>query len=298
MMRGKNSGNHHNNHQKDEDDNNEISVVVVGRHGERLDYQLRDSGINWVATADKPFDPPLTEYGKEKAFTMGKHLAAELEILKCPPVSAIYTSPFLRCRQTSVEAQQGLRSISNASPPVRVELGLAESINEQWYRSWSLPGSDGTWGFCAGKGDKTHDPETLHSLAKQQVQTLLEDWRTDESLDLTYPTKTSITEPYCFHPAYLETSEQQRWRMRQVVESVGSAMGQTVLLVSHGGPVTHLYEELTSHPWHVHGESTYCCYSIYQKKGRHGRWEAVRVNQSQYLREDLKGDHYVSDTEA
>ena len=36
----------------------------------------------------------------------------------------------------------------------------------------------------------------------------------------------------------------------------------TVLL---GGPVTHLYENLTGNDWSVHGESKYCCYSIYRR---------------------------------
>jgi hypothetical protein len=28
-----------------------VAVVVVARHGERLDYVTRDNGNNWVATA-------------------------------------------------------------------------------------------------------------------------------------------------------------------------------------------------------------------------------------------------------
>jgi hypothetical protein len=66
--------------------------------------------------------------------------------------------------------------------------------------------------------------------------------------------------------------------MQQFVTSVSEA-GKTVMLISHGGRVTHLYEELTGKPWHVHGESTYCFYSVY-KKGSNGRWEPVQVNNS------------------
>jgi broad specificity phosphatase PhoE len=44
-----------------------------------------------------------------------------------------------------------------------------------------------------------------------------------------------------------------------------SQPGTTVLMVSHGGPVTHLYEEMTGNDWSMHGESSYCCCNIYQQ---------------------------------
>lgn len=303
--------------QREEQDNNnnnnnkeEVTVVVVARHGERLDYVSRDAtpSTNWVATAAKPYDPPLTEHGMEQASTLGRHLRSELgKTLQLPAVSAIYASPFLRCRQTALAVKSGLESstIKNGSQeqgcgnheniPVRVELGLAESINEQWYRSWSLPGADGTWGYKIN-GQKKYDPATLHPAAKEPVQNLLQDWKTDHSLDLNYRPRTSLTEPYSFDPVHLESRQRQRSRMEQALEAVLES-GRTVLLVSHGGPVTHLFEELVGQPWYVHGESTYCCYSIYQKRRNGSSWEAVQVNESSYLHEaNLHKDKYVTDT--
>ena len=199
----------------------------------------------------------------------------------CAAAAAAATAP------TATAANNNNKdSDDDISNNLRVELGLAESINENWYRSWSLPGANGTWGYCPpGLTKKQHviDPETLHPAAKQPIQTLL-DWKkalqdnnnnTDnnskiispESLDMTYTSQTTIDTPYTFHPRRLESRQDQQQRMLQVVEIVSQEHpGQTVVLVSHGGPVAHLYEELTQNPWHLHGESTYCCYSIYQKK--------------------------------
>ena len=286
----------------------EEAYIIVARHGERLDYVTRDSGGNWTASADRPFDSPLTAHGKEQAFKLGQHVAKEMKRLGIPSISDIYSSPLWRCRQTAAGV---LRGISTTEPGldcpshVKVELGLAESINESWYRSWALPGSDGTWGYKPpGVKRKDHviDPETLHPLAKSPVQPLL-DWKAhakaeaDEDsslLDFSYQSSTSLETPYCFHPPLMESRDDQRRRMFQAVEAVGKP-GKTILLVSHGGPVTHLYEELTGNPWHVHGESSYCCYSIYKRK-THATgidWEVLAVNEKDYLHEKAVTECHV-----
>ena len=266
------------------------TVIVVARHGERKDYVIRDSGQNWVASAERPFDPPLTEHGLEQAAKLGRHLTQELEKLNLPPLSKIYTSPFLRCRQTAI----GARDVLKNNVPVRVELGLAESLNDKWYRSWALPGSDGTWGFSEGLPSHMYNKTNLHPASTKPVQELLVDWKTDTALDLQYEMRTTIDTPYCFaNPAVLETRQEQRSRMKQAVNII-SECGTTTMLVSHGGPVTHLYEELTGNSWTKHGESTYCCYSIYEKKD--DRWETLQVNQSNFLHEVLHGDRYVDDS--
>jgi broad specificity phosphatase PhoE len=76
-----------------------------------------------------------------------------------------------------------------------------------------------------------------------------------------------------------------------------SQPGTTVLLVSHGGPVTHLYEEMTGNNWSVHGESSYCCYSIYQQDADatsdNKKWSAVSVNETKYLHETVTTERHV-----
>jgi broad specificity phosphatase PhoE len=282
------------------------TIVITARHGERQDYIMKDAGQNWVSGADRPWDPPLSEHGKEQGVKLGEHLAKELQLLELPPLSAIYTSPFLRCRQTAVGAMLGFNSSKDESvPPVRIEHGLAESINENWYRSWSfLALSDGAWGFRPPTEDAKEaiNPATLHPASKQPVQTLL-DWKAEtaigdcdvHSLDLEYSSVTTLDVPYCFHPSKLESRQDQRRRMLEVVTKVAQPE-KTVLLISHGGPITHLYEEMTGNHWSVHGESSYCCYSIYRHAPGSGKeWEPLFVNQSNYLHEKLTFERHVSE---
>lgn len=321
------------------DDTAAAAVIVVARHGERLDYVTRDSGGNWVATAhDRPFDTPLTIHGEEQGFRLGRHLVQELERKSLPPISEIYASPFFRCRQTACAALRGIRSgdanrttnneedtmKKNHStafiPGVRVEEGLAESINESWYRSWALPGADGTWNYRPpGQQSRNIDPATLHPLAKVPIQNILLDWRRrvvvgdnsndddaglnavvnnesiEADLDLEYESVTKLETPYTFHPPVLESREDQRQRMLDTVRRLCQS-GKTILLVSHGGPVTHLYEELTGNSWHVHGESSYCCYSIYRSTDRtNTKWEPLAVNVNGFLQEKPVTERHVSD---
>jgi broad specificity phosphatase PhoE len=288
------------------------AVVIVARHGERLDYIMRDAGDNWIAQAERPWDPPLSDHGLEQGAKLGQHLQLELERLGLPPVSAIYTSPFLRCRQTAAFAMHGYSkndtdkdaTTTNQLPPVRIEQGLAESINESWYRSWALPGSNGTWGFHP-PGQDIIDPVSLHPASKQPALSLL-DWKakllsnpcsTGASFDMNYVSITTLKSSYSFYPKVLESRNDQRLRMMETVSQLAQP-NTTVLLVSHGGPVTHLYEGMTGNNWNVHGESSYCCYSIYKKVAAaegDKEWEALSVNESKYLDEKLTTERHVSE---
>jgi broad specificity phosphatase PhoE len=214
------------------------SVVVV-RHGERLDYVLRDSGQNWIATSDRPWDPPLTDRGHEQAHALGNALPEILRALKLPPIAAIYASPFWRCRQTAAGL---IGHVQQEDLRVQVELGLAESMNENWYRSWAIPGSDGTWGFQKQEIPLTAlDTSTLHPAAKQSVEAVL-DWKqapADDTLmarmDSNHVSKSIIDLGYCMHPPKFESFKMQRRRMYETMELLSSGhLDQTIVLVSHG----------------------------------------------------------------
>lgn len=290
------------------DGNKEFSYVVVARHGERHDYLTRDRGGNWVKSATRPWDPPLSNHGVEQARKLGQHLAQKLRKDNLPPIAAVYSSPFLRCRQTAAAATlqaykevQATTEKRAALPKVRIEPGLAESINEKWYRSWALHYSDGTWGKKL-KGETEVDVSKLHKAASQPVQELLQ-WEetidTNNSanmilFDFEYEPTTSIGKEFTFDPPNLETDEEQRERMGEVVKHVCTP-GKTILLVSHGAPVTHLFEELTGKERKEHGVSSYCCYSLYRRPKDCDKWEAVEVNQAGYLNEKVtKEDHFSS----
>lgn len=306
------------------------TIVIVARHGERLDYVQAAQGQNFVATAKRPWDPPLTEHGKEQAHKLGRQIAKECQRLGIAPLQAIFSSPFLRVRQTAAFARQGyhqeqqstsVSAVKNERQPdnyvvplVQVEMGLSESINASWYRSWALRGSDGTWGYTPKNKNDLTDPATFHPMSRQPVQAIL-DWKKTVMLvdnnefsqehenddacqyyDLEYESQTKITLPYCFgsDPPLLESAEDQMSRMQATIEKV-HVPGQTVLLVSHGGPVTHLFEALTGKHWKQHGVSTYCCYSIYQQKSIDATttWEPLVVNESKFLHEELLKEVHV-----
>ena len=278
-------------------------TLVIVRHGERLDYAHRAAGKNWCgANPAQPWNPPLTQRGLSMAMQLGAALREEiLPDLGAPPVSAVYTSPFLRCRQTAAAIVQGMSSKSighkrsesdrghTVSSPlkVRVELGLAESINENWYRSWSLPGTDGTWGYK--KQEIPHiDPvrDRMDIRALLPVETLL-DWK--ESSDVTSFNKTlhrmmdhehrsltTLGRDYSFagNPPKLENGQLQRSRISETIkilseehcntgESIDKEKEETILLVSHGGIVTQFYVNLTGNTSKNHGVGKYCCFSIY-----------------------------------
>jgi len=100
------------------------------RHGERLDYTQRDLGNNWTAKSDRPFDPPLTDHGCEQGTLAGGRITELTTSLNIAPVSVAYTSPLIRCGQTITHAKGNLPSVTS---PVKIEAGLVESINEDWY---------------------------------------------------------------------------------------------------------------------------------------------------------------------
>lgn len=76
-----------------------VQNVVVMRHGDRIDA----SEPLWVAQAERPWDPPLTEGGKIRAWATGKKLRGLVF-----PIHRVVVSPFLRCLQTAREVVSAL----------------------------------------------------------------------------------------------------------------------------------------------------------------------------------------------
>lgn len=223
--------------------NSKRSVVVVVRHGERLDYVMRDAGQNWIPTAERPWDPPLTERGHQQANALGAALPNILNELGLPSIAAIYCSPFWRCCQTAAGLAKNQRENSTASAlKVKVEMGLAESMNENWYRSWAVPGTDGSWGYQKQEKPLADlDASTLHPAAAEPVQKVL-DWKlgaNDETIiaqmDSEYVSKTVLDTPFSMHPPNFESFKMQRSRMQDSLEMLSADhSNETIVLVSHG----------------------------------------------------------------
>lgn len=79
-----------------------VQNVVVMRHGDRIDA----TEPLWVVQADRPWDPPLIDAGKIRAWTTGKRLRGIGF-----PIHRVIVSPFLRCLQTAREVVAALCAV-------------------------------------------------------------------------------------------------------------------------------------------------------------------------------------------
>ncbi|XP_057492310.1 uncharacterized protein LOC130777884 isoform X2 [Actinidia eriantha] len=129
--------------------------IVVMRHGDRID----NFEPLWSATAARPWDPPLVEAGKVRAFCTGRKLRGQLGFR----IHRVFVSPFLRCVQTAAEVvsalcavdhdgvdpnhltSQGV-SIDPSKIKVSIEYGLCEMLNREAIRPNVAP-KDGKFSF-------------------------------------------------------------------------------------------------------------------------------------------------------
>lgn len=79
--------------------------IVVMRHGDRLD----NVDPLWITQSERPWDPPLHQEGKTRAFATGQRLCKNLGA----PIHRVFVSPFLRCLQTASEAVRALCSVAD-----------------------------------------------------------------------------------------------------------------------------------------------------------------------------------------
>jgi len=90
--------------------------VWLARHGDRQDFA--DPG--WAATADRPFDPPLSALGRRQARALARRLASE-------PLAHLFSSPFLRCVETTSPIADALELA------IALDDGLSEWLNREWF---------------------------------------------------------------------------------------------------------------------------------------------------------------------
>lgn len=93
-------------------------IVWIARHGNRLDFVNPD----WFLTAERPYDPPLSDDGVMQAQQLGERLKGE-------KIAHIFASPFLRTVQTANQVAQAL------DLPIKLESGLSEWLNPHWMPS-------------------------------------------------------------------------------------------------------------------------------------------------------------------
>ncbi|MEH2348852.1 MAG: histidine phosphatase family protein [Nostoc sp.] len=90
-------------------------IVWIARHANRLDFVNPD----WFLTAERRYDPPLSDDGMVQA----QHLARRL---KRENIGHIFASPFLRTVQTANAVAEMLKL------PIQLETGLSEWLNPVW----------------------------------------------------------------------------------------------------------------------------------------------------------------------
>lgn len=106
-------------------------IVWIARHANRLDFVNPD----WFLTAERRYDPPLSDDG----FIQAQQLAKRLDLEN---ITQIFASPFLRTVQTANAIAQVL------DLPIKLETGLSEWLNPAWM---------------------TEEPERLSTLALKQL---------------------------------------------------------------------------------------------------------------------------------
>ena len=92
-----------------------LQTVWIARHGNRLDFVTPQ----WFETAERRYDPPLSEDGIIQAQELGQRLKRE-------EISHIFSSPFLRTIQTANQVAEIL------DLPIKLEAGLSEWLNPYW----------------------------------------------------------------------------------------------------------------------------------------------------------------------
>lgn len=92
-----------------------FQTVWIARHGNRLDFVNPE----WFNSAERRYDPPLSEDGFVQAKQLGQRLKKE-------NICHIFSSPFLRTIQTANEIAKILHL------PIKIEAGLSEWHNIDW----------------------------------------------------------------------------------------------------------------------------------------------------------------------
>jgi broad specificity phosphatase PhoE len=259
------------------------TIVIAARHAERKDYACLALGLNWVKTAETPWDPPITELGWKQGLAMGECIKSCISELNLPPIHQVYSSPFQRCKETAIAANSTFSRV----PPVRVEYGLSESLSEAWYRSWSLPTSNGIWNYKEREDhtglDIPVNLDTLHRAALHPAASLLilsSNQKHLEGIDYDHISMTKIKKVYCW--GSFESQRDQKNRMFSNLSTLVHR-GRTVLWVSHGGPISHLYYNLRGDIQEECKVPDYASFSIYEFLQDKNSWVPLLVNVNHHL---------------
>ncbi|XP_047338698.1 uncharacterized protein LOC124942276 [Impatiens glandulifera] len=187
--------------------------VVVMRHGDRID----NFEPLWTTTASRPWDPPLIDDGKLRAFCTGRKLRSQLGF----PIHRVFVSPFLRCIQTASEVVSSLCAVNDdpiktssaeieidpSKLKVSIEYGLCEMFNSSAIRPTVVP-KDAKFDFNIS-----------------DLEALLPSGTVDHS----------VTGVYDKLPKWEETDAETRSRYVNIIKDLADKYpSENLLLVTHG----------------------------------------------------------------
>ena len=103
------------------------NTIWIARHGNRQDFVNPD----WMKTAERPYDPGLSEDGVVQARQLAERLLQE-------EIGALFASPFLRAVETANQIAELL------DLPIYIEPGISEWFNPEWFPEAprTAPGSE------------------------------------------------------------------------------------------------------------------------------------------------------------
>ena len=90
-------------------------TIWIARHGNRIDFVNPE----WFNTAERRYDPPLSDDGVVQAYQLGQRLKGQ-------GINHIFSSPFLRTVQTANQVASAL------DLSIKLESGLSEWLNSAW----------------------------------------------------------------------------------------------------------------------------------------------------------------------
>ncbi|GLC34494.1 hypothetical protein PLESTB_001255200 [Pleodorina starrii] len=182
---------------------------IVMRHGRREDT---DNPL-WQVQARFPFDTPLSASGKEimEAANRLKQAGRTIDV--------VYTSPFLRCLQTS---EQLIRALGCENIPVFVHQGLSEVHSPHLLFKASRPSLSQRARYWLWRASYSSHSRPARQRFTRKARILDGSW-----------------------PQVPESEYSATLRFRQVIlELAAKHPGQQVLLVSHGKSVQVAHEAL------------------------------------------------------
>ncbi|XP_022867585.1 uncharacterized protein LOC111387271 [Olea europaea var. sylvestris] len=219
-----------------------IQNVVVMRHGDRID----SFEPLWPSTAARPWDPPLVDAGKVRAFYTGRKFRNQLGF----PIHRVFVSPFLRCLQTASEVVSALCAVADqhddpndmsshgveidpSKIKASIEYGLCEMLNPRAIRLDVAP-EDGDFGFNIFQCESVLPAGTIDHTVEQVYKEM---------------------------PQWQETVEGARARYPEVMKALADKYpSENLLLVTHGEGVGSVVSRFVQEADMVY-DVAYCGYS-------------------------------------